>query len=84
LISEFTVCEKGKTLSPEQSRILKFVECFVTNKDTLELIETKKNGVKSGAKLKKSMKAKDKVKKLKSKNQQIERDSDEESMELDE
>lgn len=55
LISEYEVCEKGKTLTPEQARILKLlgkqmatfkvnVECFVTNKTSnFEDIQSQKS-----------------------------------------
>lgn len=77
LITEYVVCEKGKTLTPEQARILKLlgtqmatfkvnVECFVTNKENFEEIQSQKTDTKGK---KKSLntaikKAKDKVKKV--------------------
>lgn len=53
LYSEFVVCEKGKTLTPEQARILKLlgkqiatfkvtVECFVKEKEDFEEIQSLK------------------------------------------
>lgn len=77
LISEFVVCEKGKTLTPEQARILKLlgrqlatfkvnVECFVTNKDVFEEITNQNINIKKSKRsLKTPMKAKDKKPKSK-------------------
>lgn len=78
LISEFIVCEKGKTLTPEQARILKLlgkqlatfkvnVECYVMNKEVFEEITNQNIETKNSKKsLKTPMKAKDKKQKSKS------------------
>lgn len=69
LYSDFTVCEKGQTLTPEQAKILKLlqrplatfrvnVECCVTKENGFESITMPKSDKKS---LKKPMKAKDKL-----------------------
>lgn len=69
LYSDYTVCEKGKTLTPEQAKILKLVgkslakfkvniECCFTKEDGFEIIQKPKSDKKS---LKKPMKAKDKL-----------------------
>jgi len=69
LYSDFTVCEKGQTLTPEQAKILKLlqrplatfrvnVECCVTKENGFEIINMPKSDKKS---LKKPMKAKDKL-----------------------
>lgn len=70
LIGDYTVCEKGQTLTPEQAKILKLigkslatfkvnVECCVSKEDGFEVIKKQKSDKKS---LKKPMKAKDKLK----------------------
>lgn len=80
IISEYEVCEKGKTLTPEQARILKLlgkqmatfkvnVECFVSNKENFEEIQSEKSQKTETKGKKKSLntaikKAKDKVKKV--------------------
>lgn len=80
LISEYVVCEKGKTLTPEQARILKLlgkqmatfkvnVECFVSNKENFEEIQSEISQSTDTKGKKKSLntsikKAKNKVKKV--------------------
>lgn len=80
LISEYVVCEKGKTLTPEQARILKLlgkqmatfkvnVECFVSNKENFEEIQSEISLSTDTKGKKKSLntsikKAKNKVKKV--------------------
>lgn len=75
LYSDFTVCEKGQTLTPEQAKILKLVgrplatfrvnvECCITKENGFEVIKKQKSDKKS---LKKPMKAKDKLKEKNSK-----------------
>lgn len=70
LHNEYTVCEKGVTLTPEQAKILKLigrqlatfkvnVECCFTKENGFEIIKETKSSKKS---LKKPMKAKDKLK----------------------
>lgn len=70
LYSEFTVCEKGQSLTPEQAKILKLIgralatfrvniECGITKEDGFEMITKQKNVEKKS--LKKPMKAKDKL-----------------------
>lgn len=77
LISEYTVCEKGKTLSPEQAKILKLigrplakfrvnVECSVTKDNGFESFIAVKEDKKKKS-LKTPMKAKDKINNKKSK-----------------
>lgn len=69
LSNDYTVCEKGQTLTPEQAKILKLVgrqlatfrvnvECCYTKEDGFENITKSKSDKKS---LKKPMKAKDKL-----------------------
>lgn len=66
LYSEYTVCEKGQTLTPEQAKILKLmskalatfkvnVECCITKENGFEVVQRPKADKNS---LKKSMKAK--------------------------
>lgn len=73
LFSEYTVCEKGQMLSPEQAKILKLVgrqlatfrvniECCITKENGFEEIQKSKDAKKS---LKKPMKAKLLLKKSK-------------------
>lgn len=70
LVSEYTVCKKGQTLSPEQAKILKLlnrplakfrinVECCYLKDSGFESIVSVKDDSKKS--LKKSMKAKDKI-----------------------
>ena len=69
LYSDYTVCEKGQTLTPEQAKILKLlqrplatfkvnIECCITKENGFEIVEMPKSDKKS---LKKPMKAKDKL-----------------------
>lgn len=70
LHNDYTICEKGQTLTPEQAKILKLVgrqlatfkvnvECCLTKENGFEVIKATKVDKKS---LKKPMKAKDKLK----------------------
>ncbi|CRK87768.1 CLUMA_CG001533, isoform A [Clunio marinus] len=70
LMNDYTVCEKGQTLTPEQAKILKLVgrplatfkvniECCYTKEDGFEAIKMPKSDKKSS--LRKPMKAKDKL-----------------------
>jgi mRNA turnover protein 4 len=90
LISDYTVCEKGHTLTPEQAKILKLigrqiatfrvnVECCVTKEDGFEVIQMPKPDKKS---LKKSMKAKEKLQKKAKKSKKDESDEDTSMMEI--
>lgn len=76
LYSDFTVCEKGQTLTPEQARILKLlqqplatfkvnIECCITKDNGFEVIKKPKTDKNS---LKKALKAKDKLNLKKAKN----------------
>lgn len=87
LFSEYTVCEKGQMLTPEQAKILKLIgkalatfkvniECGITKENGFETIQMPKSGKKS---LKKPMKAKDK---LKQKNSKKAKDEDTSMMEI--
>lgn len=80
LYSDFTVCEKGQTLTPEQAKILKLVgrplatfkvnvECCITKDNGFETIQMPKD---SKISLKKPMKAKDKLKQKNSKKDKTE------------
>lgn len=75
LYNDYTVCEKGQTLTPEQAKILKLlgrqlatfkvnVESCLTKENGFEVIKQTKPDKKS---LKKPMKAKDKLKMTKGK-----------------
>ncbi|CRK92773.1 CLUMA_CG006255, isoform A [Clunio marinus] len=70
LMNDYTICEKGQTLTPEQAKILKLVErplatfkvnieCYYTKKDGFEAIKMPESDKKSF--LRKPMKAKDKL-----------------------
>lgn len=89
LYSEFTVCEKGQTLTPEQAKILKLIgRPLATFKVNIECCITKENGfetiIKSKDKksLKKPMKAKDKLQQKISKKAAIQSDVDTSMMEI--
>lgn len=69
LYSDYTVCEKGQTLNPEQAKILKLIgralatfkvniECCITKENGFEVIQKPKTDKKS---LKKPLKAKNKL-----------------------
>lgn len=85
LYSDFTVCEKGHTLTPEQAKILKLVgrplatfkvniECCITKENGFEIVQMPKSDKKS---LKKPMKAKEKLQQ-KNSNKSKKTDSDDE------
>lgn len=89
LYSEFTVCEKGQTLTPEQAKILKLVgRPLATFRVNIECCITKENGfeviIKSKDKksLKKPMKAKDKLQQKISKKAAVQSDVDTSMMEI--
>lgn len=82
LYSDYTVCEKGSILTPEQAKILKLlgrpiaefkvlVECCFTKENGFEILKKRANSKKT------PMKAKDK-KKLKPKSKKSKDDSDSE------
>lgn len=89
LYSDFTVCEKGQSLTPEQAKILKLVgRPLATFKVNIECCITKENGfetiIKSKDKksLKKPMKAKDKLQQKISNKAAIQSDVDTSMMEI--
>lgn len=94
LYSNYTVCENGQVLTPEQAKILKLVlnpmakfriniECCVTKENGYETFKSKRNTKKSPMKAKDKKKLKKAGKTIKDDSEQSDDDDDDDEEEME-